>query len=68
MEKKTKTRVKALYRNIQNERFFTVFIGGLAIIVSNQHPGMLFKTNRLCVVLGRISIVFRRNDYGYIII
>ncbi|EFN9663142.1 hypothetical protein D3G64_15685 [Escherichia coli] len=68
MEKKTKTRVKALYRNIQNERFFTVFIGGLVIIVSNQHPGMLFKTNRQCIVLGRINIVFRRNDYGYIII
>ncbi|EFO2789320.1 hypothetical protein FCZ48_11585 [Escherichia coli] len=68
MEKKTKTRVKALYRNIKNERFFTVFIGGLVIIVSNQHQSVIFKTNRLCVVLGRINIVFRRYDYGYIII
>ncbi|EEV5867016.1 hypothetical protein EJW85_23615 [Escherichia coli] len=68
MKKKTKTRVKALYRNIKNERFFTVFIGGLVIIVSNQHQSVIFKTNRLCVVLGRINIVFRRNDYGYIII
>ncbi|EFI4200455.1 hypothetical protein GXU17_002882 [Escherichia coli] len=68
MEKKTKTRVKALYRNIKNERFFTVFIGGLVIIVAKQHQSVISKTNRLCVVLGRINIVFRRNDYGYIII
>ncbi|HII2114219.1 hypothetical protein POW83_06600 [Escherichia coli] len=52
MEKKTKTRVKALYRNIKNERFFTVFIGGLAIIVSNQHPGMLLRQIGYVLCLG----------------
>ncbi|EFO3788429.1 hypothetical protein CMV54_05320 [Escherichia coli] len=67
-KRKQKTRVKALYRNIKNERFFTVFIGGLVIIVSKQHQSVLFYTKRLCIVSGRIKIVFRRNDYGYIII
>ncbi|KUU44852.1 hypothetical protein BZL70_21630 [Escherichia coli] len=53
---------------MKNERFFTVFIGGLVIIVSKQHQSVLFYTKRLCIVSWRINIVFRRNDYGYIII